>query len=495
MSIDYALSSAPKPHVIMMPFPLQGHITPLMQLSKLLAARGFAVTFVTSEFNVKQMREAKQELKGSDLRKLGIELVGIPDGRLGIPGCECMVQPQDFLASLLFLHTSFDELVGRMVQEEGLTITCIISDSFLVWTQDVANKWRIPRVAFWPNSLATLSCCISLPTIMAASPHLDPFKPQVYESAEGQSPELLNCIPGISQIAMCRLPFHTLGGEDSEEWLREHVPSQMERVNEPLCFIANSFPDLEREIHNGLKELLPSKSIFTLGPLLPTAFLGGHNDALGKGTGSSLCNEDTECMQWLDKQAPRSVIYISFGSIAVLEEREVREIALGLAASQQPFLWVLRSAACEPALAAIKKQGKVIRWAPQLRVLSHEAVGGFLTHCGWNSTLESVGMGVPVIGWPQMMDQMTNCWFLVEKLKVGVRIELDESMRVGHAGVERAVRTLMQEEEGRRIRARASKFHTSFLSAFTTSLPSNLDSFVDTILSSSTNHPSLQSQA
>lgn len=471
-----ALSPSPKPHVVMMPYPLLGHIMPLLHLSKLLAARGFAITFITSEFNVRKMLRAKQELNN-----LGIKLVGIPDGLQETQERECMTEPEEFLASLIYMHTCFDKLVGTMVEEEGLTIACIISDSSLLETQDVANKLRIPRVSFWPNSLTTFACSISLPKIMAASPNLDPFKAQVYKNGAG---ELLDCIPGISEIGTCTLPFYTLGGEnsrDSEEWLRHNVQSQMERVNEPLCIICNSFPDLEMEVHTQLNELLPvGTPMFTLGPLFLSDTVAAEED-----------NENEEYMQWLDTQRPRSVLYISLGSVAVVPDREIQEIALGLEASKQPFLWVLRSPPCETALCWFSEvgrgRGKVIRWASQVRVLSHEAVGGFLTHCGWNSTLESVSKGVPVLAWPQMMDQLTNSWFLVEKLKVGVRLELDESRSIDRAGVEKGIRTLMQEDQGRLLRARASHFPPLAQSAITASLPSYLDSLVHSILSSHTN--------
>lgn len=482
----------PKPHVLMLPYPLQGHITPLMQLSKLLASRGFDITFVTTESNVQKLLTAKQELLANHLTKLGIRLVGIPDRPPDTPQADCMLDPEAFLASLLFMHTPFDKLVGRMVQEQGLHITCIISDSFLLWSQDVADKWHIPRVSFWPQSLTTFACTIGLPRIMEACPDLDPFNEQVYRS---EASRVVNCIPGVPQLDASKLPFLTLGGEHSAEWLRQQVEAQIDRVNEPLCIVCNTSPDLEKQVHTHLKESFLSKPIIPLGLFLPSSFLGGHDGTDNKGTGSSLIDEDEECIQWLDMQRPQSVLYISLGSVAILEAKDAHEIAMGLEACQVPFLWVLRSAQGESTLAIQKSQGKVIRWAPQLRVLSHKAVGGFFTHCGWNSTLESISMGVPIIGWPQMIDQVTNCWFQVEKLEVGLRLELDMTNKVGRAGVQKAVRILMQEDEGNRMRMRASKYSSLVQPKYSNSLTSNLDSLVHTILSSHTSLPSLQSQS
>ncbi|MCO5581124.1 hypothetical protein L7F22_035000 [Adiantum nelumboides] len=480
-----------KPHVLMLPFPLQGHITPLMQLSKLLAARGFIITFVTTEFNLGKMLQVKQNLLVNDLiTKLGIRLLGIPDSPPHVPPRDLTCDPEAFLASLLFLRTSFDELLKKLVQVQGLHITAIISDSFLLWSQDVADNWCIPRVSFWPQSLTAFACSISLPRIREAYPNMDPFKEEVYKG-EGC---MLNCIPGLCDFEACRLPFFTLAGEVCAKWLRDHVRVQMDRVNEPLCIICNTFLDLEGEILMHLKAPFLSKPLFTVGPLLPSTFMGGEDGSNDKGTASSLYNEDEECMQWLDGQRPRSILYISLGSLSIFEERDVCEIAMGLEACKVPFLWVIRSATSDLTSVLQNAQGKVIQWAPQLRVLSHEAVGGFLTHCGWNSTLESICLGVPVIGWPQMMDQNTNCWLQVEKLKVGLQLELDTASRVQHVGVEKAVRSLMLEEEDSHMRTRASNFSFLAQNAYATSLASNLDSLVHTILTSTTSLPSFQSQ-
>ncbi|MCO5582104.1 hypothetical protein L7F22_035994 [Adiantum nelumboides] len=452
-----------------------------MQLSKLLASRGFAITFVVSDTILKQMLNARQDLPADHLQRLGITLVGIGDGLDDSCKRHCMLQYEDFIASVLFMHTSFDELVGRMVQGEGFPINCIISDSFLLWSQDVADKWHIPRIAFWPNSLAAFACSISLPSIMTESPNLDPLKAQVYEA---ESQELVTCIPGIPEIQACMLPFRTLGGKHSELWLRHHIESQIERVNAPICFIVNSFPELEGDIYTHLQEFLPSKPILTLGPLLPSTFLGGDDDC---GTGSSLFDEDEECMQWLDKQSPNSVLYISFGSISTMNEKDLLEFTLGLFASNQPFLWVFGStgeSTGESPPTLENSLGKIINWAPQARVLSHKAVGGFLTHCGWNSTLESLSSGVPVLGWPHMLDQSTNCWFLVEKLKVGLRIELEDCKRVGRIGVEKGIRKLMQEKESQFMRERASTFQRLAKASFKDTLSLSMDYLVETIASS-----------
>jgi len=138
-----------------------------------------------------------------------------------------------------------------------------------------------------------------------------------------------------------------------------------------------------------------------------------------RSTVSSLLDQDRSCMAWLDARAPGSVLYVSFGSLAAMDPGEFLEVAWGMAASGHPFLWVVHPKlvrGCDGVQLpdgfedAVEGRGMVIRWAPQQEVLAHPAVGGFWTHCGWNSTLESVGEGVPMLCRPDAVDQMMNAW-------------------------------------------------------------------------------------
>ncbi|KAH7421860.1 hypothetical protein KP509_13G078700 [Ceratopteris richardii] len=280
------------------------------------------------------------------------------------------------------------------------------------------------------------------------------------------------------------LPFHTLGGERSEAWMRHQIETQIQQINEYKAIIFNASPCLEPEVHACMKELLPSDKVFyTLGPLVPSSILSSESD--DQGTGSSMFDEDEACVEWLDTQSPHSVLYISLGSlITFYDEAELQEFTSGLLDSKQPFLWVFRPSALLPTPRMECSFGKIIEWAPQLRVLAHNAVGGFLTHCGWNSTLESLLMGVPVLGWPQMLDQTTNCWFLTEKLKVGLRLESMQSKKVDHKSLENSIRRLMVGEEAKLFRARANEVRDMAKEACTqSSLSSVLESLVSTIVS------------
>lgn len=175
---------------------------------------------------------------------------------------------------------------------------------------------------------------------------------------------------------------------------------------------------------------------------------------------SSLFRQDETCIHWLDNQEDKSVIYVSLGSVVNITESEFLEIAWGLSNSKQPFLWVVRPGLVlgaewielltEELVRSLEKKGKIVKWSPQQEVLAHRAVGGFLTHNGWNSTLESICEGVPMICLPGGWDQMLNARFVSDVWRVGIHLE----GKIERKEIEKAVRMLMVESEGEKIRGR-----------------------------------------
>lgn len=193
--------------------------------------------------------------------------------------------------------------------------------------------------------------------------------------------------------------------------------------------ILNTFEELEPDVLAALRDEFPR--VYTIGPLQAAAM---HCSAAA---GLSLWEEDGECMAWLDAQAAGSVLYVSFGSLAVLSQAQLEELAWGLAATARPFLWAVRpglvagdrgaDALPEGFLAETRGRCFVAAWCAQEQVLRHRAVGGFLTHSGWNSTAESIWAGVPMLCWPGFADQYINCRYACEEWGVGLR--LDEALR------------------------------------------------------------------
>lgn len=176
---------------------------------------------------------------------------------------------------------------------------------------------------------------------------------------------------------------------------------------------------------------------------------------------TSLLPEDAGCIAWLDAQAPKSVLYVSLGSLATMSDQVLAETAWGIANSGQPFLWAIRPSSVagsewteslpREVREVVQERGLIVKWAPQREVLAHPAVGGFLSHCGWNSTLESVCEGVAMICRPFFGDQMMNARFLIHVWRVGVELENVDDRK----SIEEAVRLLMVDERGNETRRRA----------------------------------------
>ncbi|KAL2892041.1 Hydroquinone glucosyltransferase [Bienertia sinuspersici] len=240
----------------------------------------------------------------------------------------------------------------------------------------------------------------------------------------------------------------------------------IKRYSLPEGIFVNSFLDLEPDAFNALKTEDPNRpEIYPVGPVIQYG--------LGRGA-----DEGLECLSWLDRQKPGSVLFVSFGSGGTLSYEQINELAIGLEKSGESFLWVVR-APSDSAFGSFFTQGQggkennpfgflpdgyvdrvkdrallVPSWAPQIEVLSHVSTGGFLSHCGWNSTLESIVYGVPLIAWPLYAEQRMNAVMLNEGLKVALRPKAFESGLVEADEIARVVKDLMGGEEGIRARER-----------------------------------------
>ncbi|KAF7810997.1 scopoletin glucosyltransferase-like [Senna tora] len=182
--------------------------------------------------------------------------------------------------------------------------------------------------------------------------------------------------------------------------------------------------------------------------------------------------DEQECLKWLDSKKPSSVLYVCFGTIANFPDSQLKEIAMGLEASGQNFIWVLRKSQKDreeewlPEGFEKRMEGKglIIRgWAPQVLILDHEAVGGFVTHCGWNSTLEGISAGVPMVTWPVFAEQFYNEKFIREVVRIGISVGVKRNVEtvgdnVEKEGIEKAMRRVMEGEEAEEMRKRAKEF-------------------------------------
>ena len=203
-------------------------------------------------------------------------------------------------------------------------------------------------------------------------------------------------------------------------------------------------------------------AVRTIGPTVPSMYI---DKQLQDDTEYGLCifkPKTVACMNWLEEKPNGSVVYVSFGSLAVLSVEQMQELAWGLRETNFHFLWVVRdteeSKLPNGFLEETCENGLVVSWCPQLEVLAHKAIGCFVTHCGWNSTLEALSLGVPMVAVPQWSDQTTNAKFIADVWGAGIRARGDESGTVRREEIERCVREVVEGARGKEMKRNATKW-------------------------------------
>lgn len=338
------------------------------------------------------------------------------------------------------MEKGLDELIQKLTTEKGYPPSCIVTESFMGWTQNVADKHGIPRIELWTCSATAYALMMVMPDL-AQKGDL-PLQP-------GSDMKMVDTIPGMPPFPLGAFPKIQTSGQSIFEHFRSFFVNNR-KVDRVLLY---SFYDLESVAIDALRaQQIPIEPV---GPFLSTERLSA----------AGLIPEDGSCMGWLDTQQECSVLYVAFGSMAALDKETLQEIAFGLEMSEAHFLWVIRPDAVKGDLGDVLPEGfqsrtqarsRIISWAPQLTVLANPAVGAFLTHCGWNSTIESLYMGVPMIGFPDAAEQKTNAR-CISDWEVGMELDQEDEggARCNRAAVERAVREMMEGEEGKEFRKRA----------------------------------------
>ena len=203
-------------------------------------------------------------------------------------------------------------------------------------------------------------------------------------------------------------------------------------------------------------------NVKTIGPTIPSMFLDKRLED-DKGYGLNLFEPNVDaCMKWLDTKEIGFVIYVSFGSVTALREEQMDELAWGLKNSNSYFLWVVRESEEKKLpgnfLQETAEKGLVVTWCPQLDVLAHKVIGCFMTHCGWNSTLEALSLGVPMVAMPQWTDQLTNAKFIVDVWKVGIRIKMNEKCIATKEEIELRIREVIGGERGKEMKKNSMRW-------------------------------------
>nr|AZZ70622.1 UDP-glycosyltransferase 4 [Pueraria montana var. lobata] len=431
-----------KPHIAVVPSPGFTHLVPILEFSKRLLHLHpeFHITcFIPSVGSPPSSSKAYLQTLPPTITSIflpPITLDDVPDPSILALQIELSVN-----LSLPYIKQELESLCSRA------KVVALVVDVFANGALDFAKELNLLSYIYLPQSAMLLS-------LYFYSTKLD----EILSSAFRDLTKPIE-IPGCVPIHNKDLPIHfqnlsSIGYKGFlERSKRFHVPDGV---------FMNTFLELEPGAIRALQELVKGKpKVYPVGPIIQMGSVGHENRV--------------ECLTWLDKQQePNSVLYVSFGSGGTLSQEQLNELAFGLELSGQKFLWVVRAPSSvatvgyfcaetkDPLeflphgfLERTKEQGLVVpSWAPQIQVLSHGATGGFLSHCGWNSVLESVVQGVPVITWPLFAEQSLNAAMLTDDLKVALRPKVNESGLAEREEIAKVVRGLMEGNEGMEIRKR-----------------------------------------
>lgn len=415
-------------HLLMVSFPGQGHVNPLLRLAKRLASKGLFVTFSTTESFGRMLRKATDNTSPGTPTPIGkgmLRFEFFSDGwDFGDPSTDDLDPMMDRLAKAG--PKAVLDLMARQAQQ-GRPVSFVINSPFLPWVLDVATSEGIPCAMLWVQSCTVLSVYYHYYHNKAKFPSSD-------------EPDITLHLPGMPELTPQDLPSFLLGDELRYKSLKKVILDQFKSMEKACWVMVDSFHQLEKPVIESLSGVDPP--IIPVGPLMKSIHGADSNSMRADMWKSS------NCLEWLDLQPPASVIYISFGSIVVPEGKQMEEIASGIKNSGKRFLWAVKAAEKGPLpmdfLEETAERGKVVQWCPQEQVLSHPSIACFLTHCGWNSSLESLCSGIPVIAFPHFGDQCTNTKCLEEVYGTGVRLRRGNGSVVLKEEVERCIAEVME---------------------------------------------------
>ncbi|CAI9091598.1 OLC1v1026670C1 [Oldenlandia corymbosa var. corymbosa] len=434
------------PHVLIFPFPAQGHVNSMLKLAELLCLSGFKITYLVPK-NIHQRLLLHTNIESRFSQYQGFCLQSLPDGIYegSVSTGDDVVKLCDSLNSVAvpFLR----ELLTPKSDWNNTKspITTIIADGIFSVVIDFAQEIGVPILYFRTISACAFWAYFSIHELIEAGEI--PFSGNDMDLAIKKVKGMEAYLRGRDLPSFCRAtdignPILKILSKETRETARANG------------LIMNTFDDLEGPILSQIQIHCPN--IYTIGPLhahLKSRLAAANSNSAPNTSSNSLWAEDRNCIQWLDQQPSKSVLYVSFGSHAVVTKEQLMEFWQGLVNSGVKFLWVIRPDSIvdqndeegksksiqEELEAATKERGYMVGWAPQEQVLAHPAVGGFWTHSGWNSTLESIMEGVPMICWPYFADQQTNSRFVGEVWKIG----LDMKDTCDKVIVEKMIRELM----------------------------------------------------
>ncbi|KAH6786592.1 hypothetical protein C2S52_006144 [Perilla frutescens var. hirtella] len=415
---------AKPPNVVIIPYPAQGHINPSLAFAESLAAKGLIVTFVVT---------TALSMSANIYKPGSITIHDISDGY------EHVKEPETVEAYLSRMKTNLSHNLAQLLDQGWAKV--IIYDSLMPWVLDIAHERGLLGASFFTQSCAACAVYYHLKEGLVRFPYQDSTV----------------SLPALPTLGMNDLPCfsHAL---DSQQTAVDILANQFLNLERADWIFFNTFYKLESEVVDWMASRWPVKTIG------PTYLLVNKTERFSNK--SHMINmfepKHEACREWMDSRETGSVVYVSFGSLASFGKEQMEEVAYGLIMSNCPFLWVVRSSEIDklPRIfdSLDSKKGLIVEWCHQPQVLAHHALACFMTHCGWNSTLEALSHGVPLVAMAQRYDQTTNAKFIEDVWRIGIGVKSGENGIIGREEIAMRIKQVVEGDEGIELKKNACKW-------------------------------------
>ncbi|KAI4380399.1 hypothetical protein MLD38_006595 [Melastoma candidum] len=419
-------SSTPKVHVVVLPFPFGGHALVLFNLIQKLATKAPSV-----HFSFINTRESNCSLCHTGSHALSL----LPNIRVYDAGVG--KSPEHFLESA---KTSYESAIRLTERESSLKVSCLLTDVFMLFAWEIARDMNVDWIPFWTSASYALASFLYEDIISDISRE---------NKSKPDRRIQLTAVLGLSAMYLEDLPNEDLLAHD-DSLMSAMFRSIRDVVPRATVLLLNSFEEMSPE---DLVRAWKSKFKHLL-------HIGCQTVSFQQPSTGVEPEDETGCLSWLNEQEPKTVAYISFGTIASISAEDISAVAAALEETGTPFLWSLKEQFCAHFPPGFQertsRQGKVVSWAPQNLVLGHTACGVFVTHCGYNSVFESIAAEVPMLCRPLMADHMMNGRMVEDVWRIGMKVD-QVNGRITAEGMAKCLRMVLGGgEEGRMMRERIS---------------------------------------
>ncbi|KAF3671664.1 putative UDP-glucose flavonoid 3-O-glucosyltransferase 3 [Capsicum annuum] len=448
-----------KAHLVFIPSPGAGHLISAVEIAKLILNRderlciSVLIMKLPMDFGIQSYIESL-----SSTPRLQFVDITVDDETAAV----FLSNEETFFMNFIQAHKPKvrDLLTNSSFSRSNYRLAGFVLDMFCTSMKDVANEFNIPTYIFFTSSAGFLALCFHFESLKKEH-HIDTSK---YRDSDEEL-----AIPGFKNPYPAKL-LPRLATDQTV--VTTMFFDLFTRFKETKGIIVNTFAELEPFALQSLS----APQIYPVGPAVNLKEEGHVRNSQ---------SETESIKKWLDEQPESSVVFLCFGSMGSFDTQQIKEIAVALECSGHRFLWSLRRPPPKGKLELPSNYedfqqvlpqgfiertngvGKVIGWAPQVAILSHPAVGGFVSHCGWNSVLESLCFGVPIAAWPMYAEQQLNAFELVQELELTVEIRMDYFKDfhgkdehvdiVGAKEIESGIRQLMAGGDENEIRIKAKE--------------------------------------